>query len=63
MRPETYFMIMQKLWKFGNVKSEGLFCNDDESKTGWLSYITKTETKYDKNESKDLFIDVENMTL
>ena len=32
----------------------------DESKTGWLNYITKSETKYDKNESKDLFIDVEN---
>ena len=63
MRPETYFMIMQKLWKFGRVETEGLFINDDESKTGWLNYITKSETKFDKKQSKDFFIDVENMTL
>ena len=37
------------------------FFNDDDSETGWVNYITKSETK--EKGSEDLFIDVENMTL
>ena len=62
MRPETYFMIMKSYGSLAE-STEGLFINDDESKTGWLNYITKSETKFDKKQSKDFFIDVENMTL
>jgi len=61
MRPETYHYFMDKFWKFGAVKCNGLFLNDDDSETGWVNYITKSETK--EKGSEDLFIDVENMTL
>ena len=63
MKLETYFMIMDKLWQFGFVKSSGTFFNDRDSKIVWLNYITKSETKeHNRETSKDLFVDVENMT-
>ncbi len=62
MRAETYQLVMNSLWKFGSCKDNGLFHYDEEDgRTGWVNYITKSETK--ESESKDLFIDVENMTL
>lgn len=62
MKAETYQLIMNSLWKFGSCKDNGLFHYDEEDgRTGWVNYITKSETK--ESESKDLFIDVENMTL
>ena len=58
MTPATYELIMQSLWQYGQVKSNGLFVNDDDS--SWKDYILKKRTK---NEVKDLSIDIENMSL
>lgn len=58
MTSVTYELIMQSFWKFGRIKSNGLFINDEDS--SWKDYILKKRTK---NEVKDLSIDIENMSL
>lgn len=58
MTPATYELVMQSLWKFGRIKSNGLFINDEDS--SWKDYILKRRTKY---ELQDLSVDVENMSI
>ncbi len=58
MMPETYFLLMQSLWKHGRVKTNGLYMNDENA--SWKNYILKNRTKQDL---KDLSIDIENLSL
>ena len=59
MRQETYHLLIGSLWKYGRVQSNGVFDYSEDS--AWLDYILKSETK--ELGTKDLSIDIENMSL